>query len=99
MDSLIIFLAKDLFVAVVLVWLLAYFLVERAKRREFVLTLILAGIIAIVISRISSKLYFHPRPFVTQHIQPLIAHDPSDNGFPSDHTLLVMTITTALYFY
>ncbi len=99
MDNIVVFLAKDLFAAVILVWAAAYFIITRPKRREFVSTLIIAGFIAVILSKILSGLYFHPRPFADGHITPLIPHDPSDNGFPSDHTVLVMTITASLYFY
>ncbi len=36
-------------------------------------------------------LYFDPRPFVAGHFTPLLYHIP-DNGFPSDHLLLVSVI-------
>ncbi len=99
MDSLIIFLAKDLFVAVALIWLVAFFIIPRNVRKQFALTFIIAAVIAVIISRIAGALYFHPRPFAAQHIVPLIPHDANDNGFPSDHALLVTTIAASIYFY
>lgn len=52
-----------------------------------------------MLSRVASKLYYDPRPFVAEHVKFLIAH-PADNGFPSGHALLTMTtLTTVTYFY
>jgi undecaprenyl-diphosphatase len=39
--------------------------------------------------------YDDPRPFVVGHFIPLIPHDP-DNGFPSDHVLLVSAIAAVI---
>ena len=41
--------------------------------------------------------YTDPRPFVTDHIRPLLAHAP-DNGFPSDHALLAAALVAAVAF-
>lgn len=59
----------------------------RAKWPGFLQRLLMAGFIAVVLTKTAGGLYFEPRPFVTQHFQPLIAHAP-DNGFPSDHTVV-----------
>lgn len=48
---------------------------------------VVGGILAEILAQIASRLYYDTRPFVSQHIVPLIAHSP-DNGFPSDHVLL-----------
>jgi undecaprenyl-diphosphatase len=40
---------------------------------------------------LGNRLYLDPRPFVIGHFTPLIPHTP-DNGFPSDHTLLVASL-------
>ncbi|MHB8148496.1 MAG: phosphatase PAP2 family protein [Vulcanimicrobiaceae bacterium] len=44
----------------------------------------LGGAFTIALVKLSGALYYHERPFVVYHIQPLIAHIP-DNAFPSDH--------------
>lgn len=98
MDSLIVFAAKYLLVFVVLAIIVAWLTAARRVKPEFLVSAILAGIIAVVISRIAAKLYFDPRPFVTEHVKPLISH-PADNGFPSDHALFTMTLTAVTYFY
>lgn len=58
----------------------------------------LAIIFALILTKIAGSLYFHPRPFVAQHIKPLIPHG-ADNGFPSEHTVAAVTLATAVFFY
>ncbi|MHB1461293.1 MAG: phosphatase PAP2 family protein [Armatimonadota bacterium] len=62
-------------------------------------TLLLRGIIVLIIGVILAKLgglaYYEPRPFVVNHIHPLIPH-ADDNGFPSDHTLAISAIALLL---
>ena len=96
MDWLIIFLANYLIFAI---GLMAVFVAYKAKkRREFILALVLAGILALDLSALAGALYYNPRPFVSQGIEPLISHGP-DNGFPSQHTVIAMTLTSVIYFY
>lgn len=98
MDSVIIFGAKYLFVAVVLLWIAAWLQAARHHKTEVAWATIVAGILAGVLDKLGSKMYYDPRPFVTHHIQPLVAH-AADNGFPSEHTLLSMTLATILFLY
>lgn len=96
MDSIIIFSAKYLILGVLLIAILTWY--KTSKRQEFILGLILASIVAYAFVVLAGNIYYHPRPFVVQNIQPLISH-ASDNGFPSEHTVAAMTITTVIYFY
>lgn len=98
MDNLIIFGAKYLFIAVILLWVTALLQASRSHRKQIISATIIAGIIAILMDKITSGLYFHPRPFVSKHIQPLISH-AADNGFPSEHTLFSMAIAATLVFF
>lgn len=98
MDSIIIFCAKYLFVAVVLLYLLAIYQASPRHRKALVVALIAAGIAAVILDKLAGKLYYDPRPFVNHSVKPLIAHS-ADNGFPSEHTLFSMTVAAALYFY
>lgn len=50
-------------------------------------SLLLAYLLALFVCHF----YFDPRPFVVNNFTPLIPHAP-DNGFPSDHALLVASI-------
>lgn len=98
MNSIIIFCAQYLFLFVIAAILVALYLEKKENRLRFFATIILAGIIAFILSRIAGKLYYDPRPFVREHVKPLIKHI-ADNGFPSDHALLTGTLTAVAYFF
>lgn len=98
MDSIIVFCAAYLYLFVIAGLALAWLKTAKNLRVQFILATIAAGIIAFILSRIAAKLYYDPRPFVTEHVKPLIAH-AADNGFPSDHALLTMTLSAVTYFY
>ncbi|MEK7135264.1 MAG: phosphatase PAP2 family protein [Patescibacteria group bacterium] len=51
-----------------------------------------------ILGVIARSLWYNPRPFVVKGIEPLIAHIP-DNGFPSDHTLLLATLASIAYYF
>lgn len=98
MDNLIIFCAKYLIFILVLVVFLIWLKAAAKIRWQFAAAVVLAGVTAFALSKIIGALYYHPRPFMVQNIQPLISHG-YDNGFPSDHTLLAMTLSTVVYYY
>jgi undecaprenyl-diphosphatase len=98
MDSIIIFGAKDLFVLVVLIWLVVWWQSSRKNRTELAIATIAAGIIAGILDKIAGKIFYDPRPFVTHHLTPLVTH-AADNGFPSEHTILTATLAGVLFFY
>lgn len=98
MDSIIIFCAKYLLVFVVVGLGIVWLRLPNKLKLQMILATILAGLVAFVLSRIADKLYYDPRPFVSLHVKPLVAHAP-DNGFPSDHALFTMTLTALAYFY
>jgi undecaprenyl-diphosphatase len=98
MDSVIIFCAKYLFVVVVLLYIWAIYQASKRDRKALVVALVIAGITAVVLDKLGGKLYYDPRPFVSQNIKPLIDHS-ADNGFPSEHTIFSMTIGILLFYY
>ena len=98
MDNLIIFGAKYLIFILVLVVLVVWLKSSAKTRWQFAAAVILAGITAFALSIITGALYYHPRPFVVQGVDPLIPHG-NDNGFPSEHTLLAMTLSAVVYYY
>lgn len=91
-EIIIIFLAKYLvyLALLVAVGVIAYFL-YKTRKFWFVSKVVLAGILSLVLSRLVKLFYFDPRPFVVHHTTPLIPH-VADNGFPSDHVLLLATL-------
>jgi undecaprenyl-diphosphatase len=98
MDPLIVFGAKYLFLAVLLVWLVAWFQANRKLKIEIIVASVVAGIIAAILDKLASKLYYDPRPFATHNLKPLVNH-VADNGFPSEHTLFSITLATVIFFY
>lgn len=98
MDSIIVFVAKYfLFLSVIItVWF--WLKSVRDTKIELAARLILGGVIALALSNLASRVYYDPRPFVTQHVTPLFAHAP-DNGFPSDHALFTSFLAFTVLSY
>jgi len=90
-DHLIIFAADYLLYLLGLIFLLLILFSEKSRQAATLKIFIAALFIGFVIALVGGRLFYDPRPFVVEHVKPLVAHN-SDNGFPSDHTLLAMTI-------
>ncbi len=91
MDSFFIFAAKYLFLLPVAIIGIYFLLQPRASWKRMALFAIPAALLTYLFGLLGGHLYFDPRPFVVGHFTPLVPHAP-DNGFPSDHTLLVSAI-------
>lgn len=96
MDTLFIFGANHLFL-VALFLATGYFLtLPRQDKKRMVIvgciTLPLTYLVAVVVRH----LHYDPRPFVAENFTPLIEH-AADNGFPSDHTLLLAAVAAVFY--
>lgn len=100
-NFLIVFTAQYGFLVSIIVFLL-FALNLWLKQRETFFHFFLISLVSFPFSLITAKILSHfiydPRPFVLEHIKPLIAH-AADNGFPSDHTLLTMTIAAIVFIY
>ncbi|MDD5165575.1 MAG: undecaprenyl-diphosphatase [Candidatus Pacebacteria bacterium] len=97
-DLIFIFGAKYLFVlsCIIAGW---YFLTQsRPQQKKLVIFGLLSFILAYLLATLANHIYYDPRPFVVDGIAPLIPHAP-DNGFPSDHTLLVSAIAAVFCFF
>jgi undecaprenyl-diphosphatase len=89
----------DYFFIVSLVILAVYWLrVGRKEKVNIIWQLLIGGLLALLLSTIASHVYYDTRPFVTEHVVPIIAH-AADNGFPSDHTLLTAFIGFTIYLH
>lgn len=98
MTYLIIFGAKYLFLVSILITLYIFLRLEKTERLEmFKLGAILLPITYIV-GLLARRLYENPRPFVIENIAPLVDH-AADNGFPSDHVLLLTSLATLSLFF
>ena len=91
MDSFLIFAAEYLYLVSVAMLGVYFLLQHRDSWKRMALFAIPAGLFALAFGMLANHLYFDPRPFVVGHFTPLIPHAP-DNGFPSDHTLLVSAV-------
>lgn len=99
MDLLIVFAAKYLYLVITLAAAAAIFAYKKTFIRRSILKLILISFpLALITARILSLFIYTSRPFVVENVKPLISH-VADNGFPSDHTLLVMTISAVFLIY
>ena len=88
MQALIAFVARYLFIFVVLAEVLYLVAFHRRRLLELLLASILIGGLSLAFALLLHGLVQDPRPFVVQGSTPLIPSS-ADNGFPSDHTLLL----------
>lgn len=94
-----IFLANDLIVVMGLAFLVLAgraLMVRGVPDRAGVVRLGLTLVAAYLASKVLSGIIVDPRPYVVQHIQPMV-HVAHDNGFPSDHTLLAASLAAMLW--
>lgn len=93
MNTFFIFSAEYLFLLPVII-LGGYFFAKSWREwGRLALFAIPTGLLTYLLGFVGSLLYYDPRPFVVSHFTPLISHT-ADNGFPSDHTLLVAAFAT-----
>ena len=95
LDLLFIFGAKYLFLASLLGILIFFYRADKETRKKMLILGAISLPLSLLISLVARELYFNPRPFVVGGFEPLVPHDP-DNGFPSDHTLLVAALAALL---
>lgn len=87
MHEIVIIIAKYFIIFPVLLAFYTWLKLSKDKKIEFLIFGIAAGILALVLAKIGSHMFYNPRPFVVGHFTPYFSHG-NDNGFPSDHTLL-----------
>jgi undecaprenyl-diphosphatase len=87
-NSITVFIAQYFLYLSVFITVWYWFTCPTSTRIELIVRLAIGGVLALALAKIASQLYYDPRPFVTEHIKPLFAH-AADNGFPSDHALLI----------
>lgn len=95
-DGLMIFSADYLiFLVIILSFILA--LKDSQGQKALVLTLV-SLLVGFILLKIVEIFTYEPRPFLTNPISPLININDND-GFPSDHTLILTIITLSHVFY
>jgi undecaprenyl-diphosphatase len=88
MHTLITILAQYLIIVPIVAELVFLWRLKSERDRlKFVAEGLVAAVLVLILARIGSALYNNPRPYIVAHIQPYFSAS-TDNGFPSDHTLL-----------
>jgi undecaprenyl-diphosphatase len=98
MDILYIIGAKYLFILPILLGLWLFINASKLLKKELLIFSIPALGISLLLGKILNRYIYNSRPFVEEGFSPLIKHAP-DNGFPSDHMLLVASIAMIITFY
>ncbi len=93
---MIIFAATYLFLTSIVITSIFFLTLPKTDRKKMFLLGLLSGVISLVLLKISAMVVQDPRPFVVNHVIPLIPH-AADNGFPSDHTLITMWLATVVF--
>lgn len=96
MDSFFIFGAEYLYIASLV--LAFVFFIRFPEKRSLALFGLLALVLTLVAAKILNQVIINPRPFVVGNFTPLVPHTP-DNGFPSDHMLLVSALPAIIIYY
>lgn len=98
LTTLIIFCAKYLFLTVVLLAGIFFLKQDRAAQKYMLVFGAFSLSLTLILATIAGWIFYDPRPFVSGHFIPLIAH-AADNGFPSDHTLLTSAIACFIFVF
>lgn len=97
MNLLLIFFAKYLFLLPIIILGVFWSLRSWPSQQKIFVFAGLSLLVVYLTAQVAGHLYFDPRPFVVGHFTPFIRHAP-DNGFPSDHALLVFTLASIGFF-
>lgn len=95
MDFIISFIAQYFYAVIVVlagVYLLWYY---RPQLLRLGIAAVFIGGLSYLISKVGNAFIPDPRPFVVSGHAALI-HSSTDNGFPSDHTLLIAAIAAVV---
>ncbi len=98
MNNIAIFTAVYMYLVGLVIATVCFLRQSRERQKHLFFYGFISGSITFILSRLASPFYYDPRPFVVGHLVPLIPH-AADNGFPSDHVLLMSAVTLALLPY
>jgi undecaprenyl-diphosphatase len=87
MHEIVKLIAKDAIALSILGLIYCWFKLDTKRKKTFLIQLVAAGILTYLAGKLAAALYYDPRPFISDHVVPYFA-SATDNGFPSDHTLL-----------
>lgn len=97
-NFLIIFGAKYLYLAVIIIAVFYFFRQTREKQKEIAIFGAIVLPLSYILAKVAGLFYYDPRPFVQSGIAPLVPHI-ADNGFPSDHTLICAAIASTIFVF
>lgn len=95
-ELFVVFIADILVVPVVLVAAWVMLRLPQPVRFQRIAWAVVAGLVALLLGKVASLLYQGERPFMQLGVEPGAAY-LNNPGFPSDHTLLVVTIVVVVW--
>lgn len=98
MDTVFIFGAEYLFILVILIAGIYFLPQSKVIKKEMLIFSLISLPLIYLVAVLAGHLYFNPRPFVVGNFTPLIPH-VADNGFPSDHVLLVSAVSAVVMYF
>lgn len=97
-DSIFIFGAEKLYILSPLIVLYFFYKLPKQKKIDLMVFAFFTLPLAYLLGEVARHFFSNPRPFVVKGIEPLIHHAP-DNGFPSDHALLLSSIAAIIHYF
>lgn len=98
-EWIVIFSAQYLYLLIACIALGYFFIARRSvKLSKVAIVSSTALVLAVLVDKILNQVIYSPRPFVVEKVSPLVFH-VADNGFPSEHTLLVFLIAGIVFLF
>jgi undecaprenyl-diphosphatase len=99
MDSLIVFVAQYFLYLILAAATVIWLYLPRPDKVSLAAQALISLVIVFLLIKLAAAIYTDPRPFVVDpSIKPLFAHG-ADNGFPSDHTAVAVTVALLVMLY
>jgi len=98
MGIVLVLMGKYLYLVVILLAIVFVLLQPRETQKKMLMLAVITLPLTYIVAWVAGHLYYDPRPFVAEHIQPLIVH-AANNGFPSDHTLITSALAAVIFIY
>src|SRR5664280_1508446 len=99
MNSLIVFVAQYVLYLILAAATVIWLYLPRPDKVSLAARTLMSLVIVFLLIKVAAAIYTDPRPFVVDpSIRPLFAHG-ADNGFPSDHTAVAVTVALLVMMY
>jgi len=99
MNTLTAVAAQDLLFLILLAAAVIWLFLARKDKVGLAVQAMVSLVVMVVLIKLAAAIHTDPRPFVVDpRLKPLFAH-PGDNGFPSDHTALGVTVALLVMIY